>query len=246
MRRVCLARVPRNPTLPKTAHQLNEVADEFREFPCLTLAQLLKEVNIEISAVERAQSQMATALEYARQPPLMLPFMLVDLSYGQRSIHEAIHLTFINLDHPNSAHVLAKMLCSCSNRYNALQTRGDEKDDDDECMEIEDAHDHEGKEVQQQNAGGPKLESQPGLVDIILQYVRSRGQLSVQDHMRVRDTVETFGAPLNDIVRACRKHGFNVSRSGVYNVFMPPRKNASASSCQSILPIRPTLAVATE
>ena len=64
--------------------------------------------------------------------------------------------------------------------------------------------------------------------------------------MRVRDTVEAFGAPLNDIVRACRERGFNVSRSGVYNLFLPPRKNSTSSSCRSTLPIRPASVIATE
>ena len=164
---------------PMTVRQLNEVADRFQTFPCLTSAQLLKEVNMEISPAERVQAQVATAMEYAKQLPLMLPLILVDLSYGQRSIHKAKHLIFISLDHPNSAHVLAKMLYSCSNRYNAVEAHEDNKDED-ESVEKEDVHHQDGEVVPQQGAGRPRFESQSGLVDFILSYVNSRGQLRVQ------------------------------------------------------------------
>ena len=58
----------------------------------------------------------------------------------------------------------------------------------------------------------------------LLSFIHSKGQLKLVDEHRMRDTLDSFGAPLRAIATACKARGWPVSHNGIYNLFCLPGK----------------------
>ena len=98
--------------------------------------------------------------------------------------------------------------------------------------------------------GRPRLEESSALGKDFLEWVRafvhSRGQFRVSDQHRVSETCDVFGAPLRLIAKKAQEMGWEVSYSGIYNLFAPPRDNATRSACRGLIDARPAAAEAKE
>ena len=68
---------------------------------------------------------------------------------------------------------------------------------------------------QKRRPGRPRVEDdQPGLMEFLLNFVHSRGQVTLKDKHRLNPTLELFGCPLDTKVRAAEEKGFKLSRTG--------------------------------
>ena len=98
--------------------------------------------------------------------------------------------------------------------------------------------------------GRPRLEDSASLghqfVEWVQGFVHSRGQFRVSDQHRVCETCEVFGAPLRLIAKNAQDMDWDLSHSGIYNLFAPPRDNATRSACRGLIYARPAAAEAKE
>ena len=86
-------------------------------------------------------------------------------------------------------------------------------------------------------------ERHPDIVSCVRDFILSKGQGTQSDCHRLRSKLDVFGAPLSALVKYARP-SFPVSRSAIYNLLAPPRKNAASSQQRALINARPIRTVA--
>ena len=96
--------------------------------------------------------------------------------------------------------------------------------------------------------GRPRLEEKYGsrIVDFVQDFILSHGQMAMPDKHRLRSTGAVLGAPVVKIAQAARNAGFQVSRSGIFNLLTPARKNAVTTNQRALINARPARSLHTE
>ena len=109
-----------------------------------------------------------------------------------------------------------------------------------EAEDAKDGSDDFDEERQIRGPGRPKIEERldwEQLLKHITNFLQSKGQVGA-DHHRLQATGEVYGAPLDKLAASCKAAGFDVSRSGLYNLMAPPRHN-SRGPCRGLIDARP-------
>ena len=96
--------------------------------------------------------------------------------------------------------------------------------------------------------GRPRLEEKYGnrIVDFVRDFIHSHGQMALPDKHRLRTTGAVLGAPLEKIAKAARAAGFQVSRSGIFNLLAPSRQNAKHTTQRAVINARPARLLSSE
>ena len=91
--------------------------------------------------------------------------------------------------------------------------------------------------ILRRSCGRPRVEDKygPAFVDFMKSYVHSRGNLSLKDKGRLRDTLEAFTAPLSQLASEAKRHDFPISKTTMWKLFLPPRKDAVSSGQRGLI-----------
>ena len=167
-----------------------------------------------------------------------LPVVAVSISSARRSQQDTTFL--LPVRHAAFAQAIASLMLMVKEGWKP----GDEfarVDDTDMQVDAPGEEEEDGEDSEASDEEWAAAREVPGrktldvsrgedFVKLVEGFVHSRGQIKLSDKGRLRPDREVFGASLDDIVDFLEKtHGIKVSRSGVYNLFMPARSNSQST-----------------